>query len=105
MTPKAIRREDMEQELKPWNVFLQSPFQRLLRLGGSLRIPVVVLEAERPQGSSHMCGMDVERGPEEERSRASRFIHSKDIGTLDIVTVGALGMGEELTAAFPGVKK
>lgn len=45
MTPKAIRREDMEQELKPWNVFLQSPFQRLPRLGGSLRIPVVVLEA------------------------------------------------------------
>lgn len=53
-----------------------------------------------------MCGMDMERGAGvEERSRASRSIHSKDIGTLDIVTVGALGMGEELTAAFPGVKR
>lgn len=50
--------------------------------------------------------MDVEReAVVEGRSRASRSIHSKDIGILDIVTVGALGMGEELTATFPGVKR
>ena len=62
--------------------------------------------ADRLLGSSHMCGMDAERGASvEKRSRASRSIHSGDIGTLGIATVGALGIGEELTTVFPSIKR
>lgn len=77
-------------------------------MGRSLRqmCPVKGEWADRLQGSSHMCIMDAERGAAvEKRNRASRPIHSGDTGTLVIVTVGPLGMGEELTTVFPGVKR